>query len=95
MKNTITKLTFLALIALAFTGCGNDSHFYSGDNSSSTQIIATNCDVDDINQYTPLQSGDIISKEQNNTVVKIFHFAQNNQKFICVESGKVSVVRMQ
>lgn len=69
-------------------GCG-------GGSCPSTEVLAINavCNVDnDVSSYAPLQSGDIITKDEDNTTVNIFH-DQDNQKVICIESGKASIIR--
>jgi len=45
-----------------------------------------------ISEYFELQSADKISKESQESVVKLYH-DENNLKYICVESGQAFVER--
>jgi len=86
---TVTKLTLLTFTAVAMNSCGG------GSCPATTQVLAINtlCNAtDDTTAYTPLQSGDIISKEEEDTIIHILH-DQDNQKFACIASGKASIIR--
>jgi len=88
MKTT-TQLTLLILALITFNSCGG------GSCPATTQVLAINahCNINnDMSQYTPLQSGDIITKEEDNTLISIFH-DQDNNKVVCIESGKASIIR--
>jgi len=45
-----------------------------------------------ITNYTPLLSGDIVSKKEDNTTIQIFH-SQDNEKLACVEYGSATILR--
>jgi len=68
----------------------------SEDNSSTElQTIAIDAicnDSNDIANYTPLLSGDIISKEDENTTIQIFH-SQDDGKVVCVSWGRAGILR--
>jgi len=74
---------------MALSSCGGSSC------ETTTQILAIDaqCNIaNDISSYTPLQSGDIISKDEENTTINILH-DQSNNKVACVESGGASIIR--
>jgi len=89
MKTT-TQLTLLILALITFNSCGG-----GGSCPTTTQVLAIDAQcnaINDLSQYTPLQSGDIITKEEDNTLISIFH-DQDNNKVVCIESGKASIIR--
>ncbi|KIM12235.1 MAG: hypothetical protein KU38_04925 [Sulfurovum sp. FS08-3] len=85
MKRLIT----LTLLAFALGSCGGQSC----PNSVEVLAIDALCnESDDTALYTPLQKGDIVTKEEEESIVHILH-NQNNEKFICIERGKASIIR--
>lgn len=94
MKKTYYILTIAFLLMLNSCG-GNNSHFESDNGSVAlpTNVSIAQCNTDDLSQYTPLQSGDIVSKEQNDTIVTIVH-NQDNQKFVCITQGSATITRI-
>ncbi|MBN2824073.1 MAG: hypothetical protein JXQ76_02025 [Campylobacterales bacterium] len=91
MKTTKTiALSLLIGMFVAFNNCGG------GTCSATTQVLALDAvctnNVADMDSYIPLQSGDIITREEENTVVNIFH-NQDNEKVGCVVSGSASIIR--
>jgi len=95
----ITVLTLMTLVTLSFTSCGKKGGYSTiTDDNIGYQLqtipLEAQCnDSNDMSHYTALQSGDILSKEDNNTLIKIFH-AQDNKKVSCVVSGKASIIRV-
>jgi hypothetical protein len=84
----LTTLTLITLTAITFNSCGAES-------CATAQVLAIDavCNANnDITDYTLLQTGDIISKDEDNTTINILH-NQENEKFACVESGSASVIR--
>jgi len=60
-----------------------------------TQIISIDklCNPSNItDDYIPLQEGDTITKNENNTIVSIFQ-DQNNVRKVCLKYGKASIIR--
>jgi hypothetical protein len=85
----LTTLTLITLSAISFNSCGG------GTCADTTQLLAIDarCNANnDMSNYTPLQTGDIITRDEDNTTINILH-NQENEKFACVESGKASVIR--
>jgi len=69
----------------------------SKDDENVTQLETTAIDAicnesNDITNYTLLISGDIISKEDENTTVQIFH-NQHDEKVVCISWGRASIIR--
>jgi hypothetical protein len=84
----LTTITLLTLTAITFNSCG-------GESCATAQVLAIDavCNANnDITDYTPLQTGDIITKDEDNTTINILH-NQENQKFACMESGSASIMR--
>ena len=90
--NVKQSMAITAVTASIFLGCsgGGDASFSTGQtidpidvNCSTTAAVAT---------YKTLQSGDAIVKDENATVVKIYHDA-NGTKKVCLESGKAHILR--
>jgi len=80
----------MTLFSMAFNSCGGGSTCAS---SVAVLAIDAQCNVaNDLGSYTALQSGDVVSKEEENTTINIFH-NQENQKVVCIESGKASIIR--
>jgi hypothetical protein len=83
------KGTLLIAGIVGLSSCGG------GGSCPTTEVLAieATCSANhDLSSYISLQSGDIITKEELNTTINIFH-DQDNQKVVCIESGKASIIR--
>jgi len=88
MKKIIT-LTLITLSSMALSSCGG------GSCPTTTQVLALDAicnDANDMSNYTPIQSGDIITQEMEDTVINVLH-NQDNQKVACLKSGQASIIR--
>lgn len=92
MKNIrmLTLISFFAMLIL-FNNCGGSS---SCDVTTEVVAVDTVCndDRDAIASYIPLYSGDIVTRDEENTVIKIYH-NQDNERVACVVSGQASIIR--
>ena len=88
MKNII-YLVASVLIAISFNACGSSS-----SSTSTIQIpIDVNCTTPaTINTYIPLQSGDSIVPQEDNTTVSTYHDI-NGTKRVCLVSGSAYIER--
>jgi|GEM_PF-1087317 len=89
MKNlrVLTIIAFIFIFAM-FNNCG-------GGSCDTTQVVAIDApcnDNNDFSNYIPIQSGDIVAQEEENTIINIIH-NEDNEKSICVESGKANIFR--
>jgi len=87
---TIIKLSLISLTLIALSSCGG-----GGSCPDSTHVLALDvqCNANnDLSTYIALQSGDIVSKEETNTTINIFH-DQNNAKVACIQSGRAVIIR--
>ena len=88
------KKYLMIIIALSstvfFTACGGGG---TSDGGGSTQITVAACETPDvIANYTLLQSGDTIVKDEASTVINTFHDVDGNKR-ICVSSGSAHILR--
>ncbi|MEA2029920.1 MAG: hypothetical protein U9N49_13250 [Campylobacterota bacterium] len=71
---------------------GNQGDEGGFDQLQTISIDALCNEENDISAYTPLQSADVVTKEEDNTTINIIH-NQENQKVVCIEHGKASILR--
>jgi len=90
------KIILIAILALAvvnFTACSEgDAHF-----KDATQLITIiGCKDASVivipDDYTSMQSGDVLVKDTSLTVVSVYHTVTGNKK-ICVENGSAHLIR--
>ena len=86
---------------MSFNACGEGNGKSSKSQTNSTNkhqkknavILIKSCDVSsDITDYTKLESGNVIKKDIENTVIKVYHNT-SNKKWVCTKEGKASLVR--
>lgn len=94
MRNKyILQIALVSLLAISFTACGGGGDDASFKNSETMIPVDVLCVTPaDISSYIPLQSGDVIAKEDDNTSVSIYHDV-NGTKKICLESGTAHIIR--
>ena len=104
MKLNIKILLTITTIIIGFSACGGgsgDTTFGSATGSGDTTLgsgeiiipIDVNCTTPaTIATYIPLQSGDTIIKEDDNTSVNIYHDLDGTKK-VCLDSGKAHILR--
>ncbi|KIM07312.1 MAG: hypothetical protein KU28_06765 [Sulfurovum sp. PC08-66] len=77
-------------VTIALGSCGGESC----PNSVEVLAIDALCnESDDTALYMLLQKGDIVTKEEEGSIVHILH-THDDEKFICIESGKASILRL-
>ncbi len=94
MKNII-KIALLGAVIIGFNACGSsiDCDTNVVAIAGTTVAIDVVCnDTDTIDGYIPLQSGDVIIKEEENTEITMYH-DEDNQKVICINSGSAYIAR--
>lgn len=88
-------------IAIVFTACGGgggDSSFSNNSNGTSNNIpinipcLVGNISINDFSSYLTLNSGDEILKNDDSTVVTIYHNVSGEKK-VCLNSGSAYIVR--
>ncbi len=93
MRLKVLAITVVSLLFLVgCSGGGGDSSFKDGATIIPISIICKGATVVDIATYIPLQSGDTLVKDDNNTSVKIYHDVSGIKK-VCLESGKAHILR--
>ena len=90
MKKQI-KYILITLTTLLFTACGGGegSANFTG---TTVDIDIVLCSSTTIANYTKLQSGDAIVKDDPNTIINTYHDIDGN-KLICVSSGAAHITR--
>jgi len=95
MKN-ILFLTILIFISIGFISCGSDESSI-GVSGEIIINIDTYCVEDEtleaINTYHNIQYGDTIVKDENSTVIEIYH-KSDNTKSVCLVNGSAHIVRI-
>jgi len=91
MKNIIS-ITIFIFVTIGFTACGSggDASFKNGETIIPIDVNCTTPAT--IATYIPLQSGDAIVKEEDNTTVNIYHDLDGTKK-VCLDSGKAHILR--
>lgn len=90
-------------IAIVFTACGGgggDSSFSNNSNNTSTSnnipinipCLVGNISINDFASYLTLNSGDQVLKNDDSTVVTIYHNISGEKK-VCLNSGSAYIVR--
>lgn len=94
MKKQLLKYSLPLIIALGFSACGggggggSDASFESGNGTIQIDIdiqCVTNPNVNDIDTYITLESGDTISKSGDVTIVT-YHDVDGNKK-VCKDQN--------
>ncbi len=92
MRNII-KIALLGAVTIGFNACGSsvdcDTTVIAGTNIA-INVVCNN--TDSIDNYIPLQTGDVIIKEEENTAITIYH-NEDDQKVVCIDSGSASIAR--
>lgn len=92
MKKILYIISFTS-IALIFSACGGGSGDSASFKDAETIINIVDCNIStNINNYSVLQSNDVIVKDEDNTTVTTYHDVNNN-KLICVSYGSAHIVR--
>ena len=86
MKKIYLIISSISL-ALLLSACGGGDAVDSANGSTSISIVM--CDT---NTTTPLQSGDTIVKDTDNTTLTITDIDQTS-KTVCVDAGSAHIVR--
>ena len=88
------KILTITLGFLFILGCseGGDASFKNGAIIVPITVNCIGASVADIATYTPLQSGDTLVKDDDNTSVKIYHDV-NGIKKVCLVSGSAHILR--
>ena len=76
-----------SIIVLIFTACGDN-----GDGKFDTgleKVIVVTCS----NGFTTIDEGDILAKDEDNTVIQIVHDS-NNTKKVCVDTGSAHIIKV-
>lgn len=86
-------------IAIVFTACGGgggDSSFSNNSNRNTIPIniacLVGNISINDFASYLTLNSGDEVLKNDDSTVVTIYHNISGEKK-VCLNSGSAYIVR--
>lgn len=90
MRTRILTYILTVITALFLSACG-DAHFKNEE----TKIAVIDCDTAVANipdDYTTMNSGDVLVNEVANTVVTTYHDI-NGVKKVCTDSGKAHLVR--
>ena len=94
MRNIYLIISSIVL-ALLLSACGggggggSDASFSSGDSSNKITVI----DCDNITPvYTDIETGDVLVKEDNFTVVTLVHNTDGSKK-VCVVTGAAHLLR--
>lgn len=86
---SILKYLSICLVVLGFASCGGGG---GGGSSSDEGTEIVSCSVsENIEDYTSLQSDDVIVKDSDDTVISIFHDSDENKK-VCVVSGSAYIL---
>ena len=91
------KIFGVSVMAVLLSACGGGGSSGSGNeatpNDHVRKIAVLGCDPNKkMEEYTPLQSGDIVEKSKANTRIRLYHI-QDGRKFVCVLSGEALVKR--
>jgi len=90
LKQSMTIAAVTAAIFLGCSGGGGDASFSTGQTIVPVDVNCTTPAT--LATYITLQSGDAIVKDENATVVKIYHDT-NGTKKVCLDSGAAHIVR--
>lgn len=90
MKKIITCISVIAAISF-FTACSGGGDANYGGTSTKVTIVDCNSSLV-ISDYTTLESGDTIIKDEDNTTVSTYHDIDGN-KTICILSGSAYILR--
>lgn len=91
-KRIITVVVFL-VISISFSACGGGGGSSSFEGGQTIIQIDVNCTTPaTINTYIPLQSGDTIVKNDDNSSIEIYHDVDGIKK-VCIVSGSAQIVR--
>jgi len=90
-------LVLLLGIGFGITGCGNSNIDGFEESNSSIEVekieLGIACTTPaTFNDYIKLQSADKIVKDEENSIIRLYH-DQNNLKRVCLQSGKAHIER--
>jgi len=88
--NNIKFVITIFSIALFLSACGSGDAEFSGT-STTVSIVDCNSSVD-VADYSALQSGDVIVKDEDNTSISTYHDIDGNKR-VCVDNGSAHIVR--
>lgn len=91
----VIKTLLLSITAISFIACrGGDNKVEGFDGNSYEEInISKACTTPaSVTDYIELKSGDQIVKDEENTIVSIFH-DENNIKKVCLKNGTAHINR--
>lgn len=95
MKKIIT-LTITTFITIGLTACGSSGSYQTeikDDTQQEKITIDSQCTDDtDVANYTPLEKGDEVVPDNNDTVVTFYH-NEENQKVVCLVQGSAYILR--
>ena len=88
----IILIALSALAAVSFTACSGDAHF-----KDATQLISIiNCNdalvITIPDDYTAMQSDDVLVKDVTPTVISVYHDATGSKR-VCTVSGTAHLIR--
>lgn len=90
---TYKIITLISIVALTigFSACSDNAEFKSA--TSTIAIVDCNSTIGITpTQYTPMLSGDVLSKTVTPTVINTYH-AANGTKTVCTETGVAVLIR--